>query len=46
MRVYFSYGHKCLDEYNTTVEKQVVTWKWNLFFISETIKDIFRIKVL
>ena len=42
MKVYFRYGHKCLDSYNTVVEKQVVTWKWNWFFISETIKDIFN----
>ena len=42
MKVYFRYGHKCLDEWNTVVEKQVSTWKWNLFFIFETIKDIIR----
>lgn len=42
MKVYFRYGHKCLDGCNTVVEKQVLTWRWNWFFISETIKDIIR----
>ena len=35
MKVYFEYGHKCNDEYNTHVTRQIVTWKWNWFFVSE-----------
>ena len=42
MTVYFEYGHKCNDEYNTHVTRQIVTWKWNWFFVSETIKDVVR----
>lgn len=42
MRVYLEYGHKCNDNANTVVTQQLLSWRWSWFFISETIKDIFR----
>ncbi len=42
MKVYFEYGHKCLDNCNITIYHQVVTWRWNWFFISEIIKEIVK----